>query len=111
MPRIPYEEQTFFINLALPVNGQALESAPASTSTFALNNATRQPRRRAESMPWNHQASILRFCQNSLQLKLAPKALPIPHFIQAEHDRDSDIEMGNGLGDMGQEIGHNYLTT
>ena len=88
MPHVPYENQTVFINSAF--NVQELERTPASTSTFALDNATRQPRRRAESMPWSRQTSIFKSHQNSLQLKPFRKVLPIPHFVQAEQDRSRD---------------------
>jgi hypothetical protein len=105
MPRVPYENHSFILNSAL--NVQALDSAPASTSTFALDNATRQLRRRAESMPWSHQTSILRSRQNSLQLKPFPKALPTPHFVEAEHNRDMEMRQ-DGLGDMER---HDYFHT
>lgn len=114
MPRVNYENHTFFLNVN-PNDAQVLESMPASTSTFALDNATRQPRRRAESMPWNHQTTILKSHHNSLQNKPFPKALHIPHFIQAGHD--GDVEMGwqdcpsHGLGDMGRESYHDYYHT
>ena len=82
---MPHKNQFGFINQTL--NLQQPESTPSgsSTSIFALNNATRQPRRRAESMPWSHQTSILKPFQNSFQLKTFPKTLPIPHFVQTEH--------------------------
>jgi hypothetical protein len=107
--RVPYENQTVFINLAL--NSQEHESTPgATTSIFALDNATRQPRRRAETMPWTGQTSILKSRHNSLQLKAFPKALPIPHFVQSEHD--GEVEMGcqgqDGLGSVRRDRGHDY---
>ena len=109
MPRAPYENHIFLLNSELNVH--APDSAPASTSTFALDNATRQPRRRAETMPWNHQTSIFRSRQHSLQLKPFPEALPgpIPHLVQAEHD----MVWQDGLGDhsMGRERGHDYYPT
>jgi hypothetical protein len=83
-------------------------------STFALDNATRQPRRRAESMPWSRQMSTLKSRHNSLQLKTFPKNLPIPHFFQGEHDRDVEMGGQEGLGDMGDGRGvrgHDYYYT
>ena len=110
MPRISYETTTFQLNSAL--NLQTPESMSTSMNTFALDSATRQPRRRAESMPWNHQTSTLRFHRNSLQLRPLPKALPVPHFVQAERDRDAEMVWENGLGDVEREGGHDsYHTT
>ena len=88
-----------------PESATSFDSAPASMNTFALNISTRQPRRRAESMPWSRQMSTLRSRQNSLQLKPSPQALPIPHFIQAGHERDVEMD---GLADIGREWGHDY---
>ena len=108
MPRVPYENHTF--SLTSPLNLHAFDSAP-SMNTFALNSTTRQPRRRAESMPWSRQMSTFESRQNSLQLKTSPQALPIPHFIQAGHDRDVEMGLQGGLADIGQEWGHNYYHT
>jgi hypothetical protein len=94
---MPYENHTFYLNPPLNVHGP--DSAPASTSAFALDNATRQPRRRAESMPWSNQTSILGSRRNSLQLKKTPQSLPIPHFVEPEHERDVEMVWQDGLGD------------
>jgi hypothetical protein len=118
MPRVPYENQPFFLNSALNVHRdwQELDSAPALTTTFALNNATRQPRRRAESLPWSHQTSILKLGsqQNSPQYKPFPIDLPVTHFFQAEPDGDVEMGWHDGLGDVGQPRrmrGHDYYHT
>ena len=118
MPRVPYENHTFFLNSTLNStlnDAQVIESMapPASTSTFALHNATRRPRRRADSMPWSHHTSIFKSRPNSLQLEPLPKALrlPVPHFLQAEQDRELEMDWEDGLGKMGQERGQNYYDT
>ena len=112
MPRVSYENQrqTFILNTALNHEVQELDSAPPLTTMFALNDATRQPRRRAETLPWSHQMSILKLGsqRNSLQLKPFPKSIPIPHFVQSEHD--GDVKMGRQDG-MGHERGHDYYHT
>ena len=110
MPRVSYENQrqTFILNTALNHEVQELDSAPPLTTTFALNDATRQPRRRAETLPWSHQMSILKLGsqRNSLQLKPFPKSIPIPHFVQSEHD--GDVKMGWHWQD-GMEHERGYL--
>ena len=107
MPRVPYENHTFFLNLALNVQELQADSVSASTTLFALDNATRQPRRRAESLPWSHPTSVLRLGsqRNSIQL---PKA---PSIIQAERDRDVEMGWQDDLGDMGREREHDYYLT
>ena len=92
---------------------QGLDSVPASTTTFTLDNAIRQPHRRAESLPWSHQTSILRVGsqQNSFQLDPFSKALPVTHFVQAKHDEDVEMGWQDGLGDLGHERRHDYYHT
>jgi hypothetical protein len=119
MPRVPYENHIFFLNSTSNDAQVPENTAPPpspSTSTFALHNATRQPRRRADTMPWSHHTSIFKShpSQNSLQLKPFPKALPVPHFLQAEHDRrEIEMDWEDGLGEMAreQERGQNYYHT
>ena len=102
MPRISYENEypTFILNTALNHGEQEFDSALSLTTAFALNSATQQPRRRAETLPWSHQMSTLKLGsqQNSLKLKPFPKSLPIPHFVQLEHDGDMKMAWQDGIG-------------